>query len=413
MSGMLALAKRNTLCYLRDRQSVLFSLMAVLIVVLLYLLFLRDILISSYPEMDGMPHLIDAWVMAGILGIVPVTASAGSLQTMVEDRVSGRDRDIAVTPLSRWEVVGGHVLSTFASGLVMSLIALVICLAYLVAVGCPLSAAGVAECIVLLVPSALTGSVIVYAMVSFIRSTGAFSGFFTVVSVMIGFLSGIYMPMGTMPEAMQVVGTLVPASQMAALFREALCSEALGDVFSGAPADVLEGFRTDMGFDLALGGFEFSAVASLVYSLAVAALFMAIAVMAVRRSGRCSRNCQADDADLEVMFAHTTIHVSDFDKSLTFYTEGIGLPVASVFEAGPGRRIAMLGERDGMHLEIIGDGDGGVDYPCISIGFYVKGAGELAARLDPGFRGPISPSPGVTFYFVRDPDGYCVQLLEG
>ena len=284
MIGMLALAKRNTLCYLRDRQSVLFSLMAVLIVVLLYLLFLRDILISSYPEMDGMPHLIDAWVMAGILGIVPVTASAGSLQTMIEDRVSGRDRDIAVTPLSRWEIVGGHVLSTFASGLVMSLLALVICLAYLVAVGCPLSAAGVAECVVLLIPSALSGSVIVYAMVSFIRSTGAFSGFFTVVSVMIGFLAGIYMPMGTMPEAMQVIGTLVPASQMAALFRESLCSDAMADVFAGAPADVLGGFRTDMGFDLALGGFEFSAAASLAYSLAVAAVFMAIAVLAVRRS---------------------------------------------------------------------------------------------------------------------------------
>ena len=284
MSGMLALAKRNTLCYLRDRQSVLFSLMAVLIVVLLYLLFLRDILISSYPEMDGMPHLIDAWVMAGILGIVPVTASAGSLQTMIEDRVSGRDRDIAVTPLSRWEIVGGHVLSTFASGLVMSLLALVICLVYLVAVGCPLSAAGVAECVVLLIPSALSGSVIVYAMVSFIRSTGAFSGFFTVVSVMIGFLAGIYMPMGTMPEAMQIIGTLVQASQMAALFRESLCSDAMADVFAGAPADVLGGFRTDMGFDLALGGFEFSAAASLVYSLAVAAVFMAIAVLAVRRS---------------------------------------------------------------------------------------------------------------------------------
>ena len=284
MNGMLFLAKRNVTCYFRDRASVVFSLMAVIIVVMLYLLFLRNMLVSSYPDMDGMPQLIDAWVMAGILGIVPVTTSAGSLQTMIEDRVSGRDRDIAVTPLSRWEIVGGHVLSTFASGLVMSLLALVICLVYLVAVGCPLSAAGVAECVVLLIPSALSGSVIVYAMVSFIRSTGAFSGFFTVVSVMIGFLAGIYMPMGTMPEAMQIIGTLVPASQMAALFRESLCSDAMADVFAGAPADVLGGFRTDMGFDLALGGFEFSAAASLVYSLAVAAVFMAIAVLAVRRS---------------------------------------------------------------------------------------------------------------------------------
>ena len=233
------------------------------------------------------PHCAERLASEGSLPSEEVSMRVVELPlSATEDRVSGRDRDIAVTPLSRWEIVGGHVLSTFASGLVMSLLALVICLAYLVAVGCPLSAAGVAECVVILVPSALSGSVIVYAMVSFIRSTGAFSGFFTVVSVMIGFLAGIYMPMGTMPEAMQVVGTLVPASQMAALFRESLCSEAMGEVFAGAPADVLEGFRTDMGFDLALGGFEFSAATSLVYSLAVAALFMVVAVLAVRRSGR-------------------------------------------------------------------------------------------------------------------------------
>lgn len=113
------------------------------------------------------------------------------------------------------------------------------------------------------------------------------------------------------------------------------------------------------------------------------------------------------------MFAHTTMHVSDFDRSLEFYTRGIGLPVASMFEGRPGVRIAMLGQEDGTHLELIGDGKGSVDYHGISIGFVVKGAGELARRLDPGCRGPIAPHPGVEFYFIRDPDGYTVQLLEG
>lgn len=111
------------------------------------------------------------------------------------------------------------------------------------------------------------------------------------------------------------------------------------------------------------------------------------------------------------MFAHTTIHVTDLERSLKFYVEGIGMPVASRFAAGP-HEIAMLGEKDGTHLELIGDGKGPVDYPGISMGFSVKGAGEVAARLDPGFKGPISPSPGVVFYFVRDPDGYTVQLME-
>ena len=54
MNGTLCLARRNVLCYFRDRGSVVFSLMAVIIVVLLYLLFLRNMLVESYPDMDGM-----------------------------------------------------------------------------------------------------------------------------------------------------------------------------------------------------------------------------------------------------------------------------------------------------------------------------------------------------------------------
>ncbi len=283
MSAMMSLARRNVLCYFRDRASVVFSLMAVIIVVMLYLLFLRNMLVESYPDMEGMPQLIDAWVLAGILGIVPVTTSAGSLQTMVEDRASGRIRDILVTPMTSAQIAGGYIISTFIVGLVMSTITLAVCVAYLAATGCPLSASGVIISAVLLVPSSLSGSIVVYAMTSFLRSTGAFSGFFTVVSVLIGFLAGIYMPMGTMPAAMQTIGTLVPASHMAALFRDSLAGDALDGVFAGAPAETLDSFRAEMGFDLSLGGLQFDAGTSMLYVLGITALFFVIAVMGLRR----------------------------------------------------------------------------------------------------------------------------------
>ena len=283
MSAMMSLARRNVLCYFRDRASVVFSLMAVIIVVMLYLLFLRNMLVESYPDMEGMPQLIDAWVLAGILGIVPVTTSAGSLQTMVEDRAGGRIRDILVTPMTSAQIAGGYIISTFIVGLVMSTITLAVCVAYLAATECPLSASGVIMSAVLLVPSSLSGSIVVYAMTSFLRSTGAFSGFFTVVSVLIGFLAGIYMPMGTMPAAMQTIGTLVPASHMAALFRDSLAGDALDGVFAGAPAETLDSFRAEMGFDLSLGGLQFDAGTSMLYVLGITALFFVIAVMGLRR----------------------------------------------------------------------------------------------------------------------------------
>ena len=283
MNPSVALAKRNVLCYIRDRQSVLFSLMGVLIVVLLYLLFLRNMLIESYPDLPGMDNLVDVWVMSGILGIVPVTTCAGALQTMVEDRTGGRDRDLLVTPMGARSIALGYVLSTFVVGLLMGAMTLAICLVYLVVTGCPLSIEGVLVTVVLLVPSALSASIVMFAIVSFIKSTGAFSGLFTVVSVMVGFLAGIYMPMGTMPTAMQVVGTLVPASHMAALFRDNLAQDALEQTFMGASPDVVSQFRYDMGFDLHLGDFVFDGSTMVLYVMAVTIVSFVLATVRIRR----------------------------------------------------------------------------------------------------------------------------------
>ncbi len=285
MNGAIALAKRNVLCYFRDRAAVVFSMMAVIIVIMLYLLFLRNILIESYPDMDGMSGLIDAWVMAGILGIIPVTASAGSLQTMVEDRSTGRIKDVLVTPMPPSKIACGYILSTFIAGLAMSAMAMAVCVAYLAATGCPLSASGLAATALLLVPSSLSGSIIIYAIASFLRSTGAFSGFFTVVSVLIGFLAGIYMPAGTMPSGMQAVSEIVPASHMASLFRDSLAGDALDSVFAGASPEALAGFRHDMGFDMSLGGFSFDAASGMSLVAGATALFFVIAVLGMKRRG--------------------------------------------------------------------------------------------------------------------------------
>lgn len=283
MDPSLALAKRGMLCYFRDRQNVFFSLMGVLIVVMLYLLFLKNTLVSSWPDYPGMSSLVDAWVLSGILAIVPVTTCAGALQIMVEDRSNGRDKDICVTPMPAYKVAFGYVLSTFAVGTLMSYITLVICVVYLLVTGCAISFTGILISALLVIPSSLSASIIMYAITSFIKSTGAFSGLYTVVSVLIGFLAGIYMPMGVMPDAMKVVGSLVPASQMAVLFRDTLAADALNEVFIGAPADVISSFRAEMGFDLSLGDFMFSDIAMIGYVFVATVIFFAIAVMRIRR----------------------------------------------------------------------------------------------------------------------------------
>ena len=124
----------------------------------------------------------------------------------------------------------------------------------------------------------------------------------------------------------------------------------------------------------------------------------------------CHGTVEIPQADTEGMsFAHTTVHVTDLDRSIEFYGR-LGIDVSRRF-GPPGHEIAFMGDGP-TKLELVADGEGPVDYPGISIGFTSVRAGELARSLDEKFVGPVTPAPGVEFYFVRDPDGYTVQILQ-
>lgn len=289
MNGVLVLAERNALCFFRDRASVVFSFLTAFVVVALYLLFLRNVLINSMYSGDWefitdaqVPALVDSWVMAGILGIVSVTSCVQALQVMVDDKVTGKDMDLRIAPIGPAQLSASYILSSFFVGMVVSGVTLAIALLYLFATGCAMDASDVLACFLLLFPSALSASVIMFALTSQIKSQGAFAGFSILMSTMIGLLFGIYLPMVNLPGAVLFIGNLVPATHMAASFRQFLCSGPMDEVFT--PGDAAT-FRKEMGVDLYLGDFQFDMATSLLYVLAVTVLFFVIAVVLMRRRG--------------------------------------------------------------------------------------------------------------------------------
>ena len=107
-----------------------------------------------------------------------------------------------------------------------------------------------------------------------------------------------------------------------------------------------------------------------------------------------------------------SIHVVDFDRSLSFYADGVGLPIILVRDRGAGVRSATLGGREGQLLEIIGDGRAVPTEGGKSIMYTLDDAAGTASRLDPDHEGPVITRSGLTFYVIHDPDGFEVKLLE-
>jgi lactoylglutathione lyase len=115
-------------------------------------------------------------------------------------------------------------------------------------------------------------------------------------------------------------------------------------------------------------------------------------------------------------FLWTTLSVADFDRSLKFYQEVVGLPLKRRMDP-PGMNIAFLGEGE-TAIELIYDSKRPqVDLKSpVAIGFKVENlAAALADFQAKGVKidaGPFKPNPQVQFFYVRDPDGMNVQFVE-
>lgn len=116
-------------------------------------------------------------------------------------------------------------------------------------------------------------------------------------------------------------------------------------------------------------------------------------------------------------FCWVTLPVKNFEQSLTFYHDILGLPVVSS-HSHVGMKMAMLGEEHQPKVELLYQEYNQKEkmYSDISIGIQVKSLNETIEYLKTKdieiIRGPISPNEHVQFAFIHDPDGYEVQLVE-
>lgn len=115
-------------------------------------------------------------------------------------------------------------------------------------------------------------------------------------------------------------------------------------------------------------------------------------------------------------FCWCTISVKNMDKSVQFYKEVVGLPVARRFTTDAGYEIVFLGEGE-TKVELVCGPKHPV--PCgvgVSLGFEVKSLEDMMDFIKekelPISSGPFQPTQHIKFFFVEDPDGYSVQFVE-
>ncbi len=277
-------AARNLKMFFRDRASVFFSLLAAFIIIGLYILFLGDMLQSGMQAVPGARFLMDSWIMAGLLSVTSVTTTMGAFGIMVTDREKKSSKDFAASPVKRSTLAAGYIVSSFLIGLLMTLVTLVLAEVYITAYGGQiLSTTSLIKLFGVMLLSVMSSTAMVLFLVSFFKSNNAFATASSILGTLIGFLTGVYIPLGQLPEAVQSIVKFFPVSHASLLFRQVMMDAPLQAAFAGAPAESVSGFKSMMGVSFQIGGTEVSMLASALVLVGTTVVFFLLSTWNLSR----------------------------------------------------------------------------------------------------------------------------------
>ena len=277
---MISFVSRNLKVFFRDKTAVFFSLLAVLIVLGLYIFFLGDVWVDSFPNIKGVKNLMNCWIIAELIGVTSVTANMGAFGTMIDDKSKNKIKDFYVLPIKKSKIVGGYIISSFIVGSMMSVVTLIISQIYLVYSGVDvLNFKELTEVFLIILMTSLSNSAMILFIVSLFSSEKAFSTASTIVGTLIGFITGIYLPISMLPDSVQIIVKLFPTSHGISILRQIFMKKQMDISFADVPTNYINEFKESMGVVYYINDKLVSNTTSIFILIASTIIFFFLAVL--------------------------------------------------------------------------------------------------------------------------------------
>lgn len=296
---------RNMKVYGKDKISLLLSMLTQLIVLGLFVLFLKgnyvDVINQELGDLknmlskDGIEAIVNSWLVAGVVGTSVVTAALNALSVMVHDKMDRIDYDYTAAAVKSRTVVLSYFTGAMLSAVVTSSILLTAGLGYLAVSGTfllnPLDIIMLYGIVAL---GSISSTLVLMLFISFFKKDSSLSAFGILISVAIGFVVGAYMPVGQFSQSVQTVVNLVPGSHITALLRNVLMQPAINhadSVIGGADNHAFAKTLDDL-FSMKLHVFNGSHGTNfmIIYSLAAIALFLVLNILIYRFAAKKAHN---------------------------------------------------------------------------------------------------------------------------
>lgn len=254
------LTLRNIKLYFKDKMTFLVSLITPLILLVLFIAFLKstyeDSILSIIQGFDLDQSLIDAltggWLFSSVLATSCITVAFCS-GMMVIDKINRANIDFMVSPVKKSTLQLSYVLANLFSTFIITFVLLIVGLIYLACVGFYITFVDILLIVFGIIITSLFGTILANIIWTFTHSQGVVSGVCTLVSALYGFICGAYMPISTMGQGMQYFISLLPGTYATVLFRQGFLNSVLNRMRETLPQGMINGIAS--GFDVKMSFF--------------------------------------------------------------------------------------------------------------------------------------------------------------
>jgi multidrug/hemolysin transport system permease protein len=282
MHKFLSLTKRNIKVYFSDKSMFFVSLITPAILLILYSSFLgtvfKDTFLSLIPEgleisTKIINSLVSGQILSSLLSVSCITVAFTSNLLMVTDKVNGISKDINTSPISKGMISLSYFVASFASTIIVNIVALLLCLVYTYTQGWFYSLSDIFILLGDIIILTLFGCALSSAINYNLKSQGQVSAVGTIVSAGYGFICGAYMPMSSFSAGLQKVLLFLPGTYGTSLIRNHSLNAALNELSnSNIPSEVIEKMKD--GLDCNLSFFDKNISVSNMYLIMIITIIL-------------------------------------------------------------------------------------------------------------------------------------------
>lgn len=276
MTALFYLLKRDIKLFFRDKGMFFTALITPLILLMLYATFLGNVYRDSFEgvlsacgiivEDKLLDGLVGGQLFSSLLSVSCVTVSFCANMLMVQDKVTGGAKDIAITPVKSSQTALAYYLATTFSALIISFVATGACIIYLHVVGWYMSLKDVLFIILDVLLLVAFGTALSSIINFFLSTQGQISAVGSIVSSCYGFICGAYMPLSQLSEGFRKAVSFIPGTYGTSLFRKHAMAGAFDELSkSGVPLEIIDGLKESVDYDVIFFGDKVSVPAMYTY----------------------------------------------------------------------------------------------------------------------------------------------------